>query len=398
MTFDYLKGIGAYEAEMIRHRRYLHQHPELSYEEKATSQYIYDFASALRHAEVIRPTETSVLVIFKGQQGGPKIGLRADIDALPLEEKRSDIDFKSKVEGVMHACGHDGHTAILMAACQWLDDHYGDLMGEVYCIFQHAEEVAYGGAKDLVNTGLLKDLDFLYGQHLDPSLPAGQVDLKAGPNTTNTDVYEIKIQGKGGHASQPHLTVDPVIVGVELLNQFQTIISRQINPQEAAVISNTVFQAGNPQISNVIPDTCLLMGSIRTFSDEVREEIVEKMSLITQNVSRSYGAEADLKVMVDCKSVMNDPAKTIYVQAVAEGLFPGQIVSRPPAMVGEDFAEYTRLIPSVFGWIGTGNEAKDMTYPLHHPKFAIDENVLVNGLKMMLAVVMEYSSSLNTSV
>lgn len=391
MGFNYLKGISNYEDELIKYRRHLHQFPEPSYEEVETSQYVFDQLSQLSNTSLVRPTKTSVIAIIKGDNPGGKIGLRADLDALRLQEERSDIEFKSRKKGLMHACGHDGHTAMLLSAASWLSQHTEYIYGEVYCIFQHAEEAAYGGAQELIKTGYLDSLDFIYGQHMDPSVLSGQVDLKAGVNTSNTDSYRITIQAKGGHASQPHESIDPVMIGSELVNAFQTIVSRNVPPTETAVVSNTYFEAGNSKALNVIPDFCKLGGSVRTFSQEVTALINKRMDELLDGITRAHGATYQFEWIKDCPSVINNSEKTADVVEIAKKIEGLEVVSNPPSMVGEDFAEYCHKFPAVFAWIGTRNEEKNMTAPLHHPMFAIDEDVLLNGVKLLVSVAIEQS-------
>lgn len=370
-----------------RYQTHLHQEPELAFQEEDTASFLMKELGSLATYRLYQPTPTSVVAVFKGAQPGPANGLRADIDALVVEED-PDHALRSKRPGLMHACGHDGHTAILLGVCHWLSDHLDKLKGEVHCIFQHAEEVAAGGALQLIEAGVIEGLDFIYGNHLDPSLPTGMVDIKPGPNTTNSLIYEITIQGRGGHSSMPHETVDPTIVAASLLMNLQTIVSRQLAPQEVGVISNTVLEAGDRRAKNVIPDTAYLAGSIRTFEDEVTDRIVESMEAIVADTCRQFGATGDLVVHFDCPSLINDPALTDRVREIAEDLLGAdQLVSRPPAMVGEDFAYYSREIPACFSWVGCRNEELGYTYPLHHPKFRIDPPALENGFDLMLAVV-----------
>src|SRR5699024_12847250 len=233
------EALRTYEPQLIKYRRYLHQYPELSFEESATRDFITADMSKLQHATISNPICNAILVKFITGKPGPKIGLRGDIDALAIEEDRDDIDFKSKNPGKMHACGHDAHTAILMMACHYFNDHFDQLTGEVWAIFQHAEELLPGGAQELVATGIFQDLDFIYGHHLWTLLPTGTIDLKDGAVTSNTDIYTAKILGKGGHSSEPQNCIDPVIIAAQIVSQMQTIVARQLAPLEAGVLSNT---------------------------------------------------------------------------------------------------------------------------------------------------------------
>lgn len=392
MIYDYLTGIENYEDELIEVRRLLHQNPEVSFKEFKTSQYIYDAMIQLEHAEVIRPTPTSVLVKFITNKPGRKIGLRADIDALGIQEERDEFEFKSKNEGVMHACGHDGHTSILMAAAKWFNNHFALLSGEIYCIFQHAEEIPPGGAQEIIATGVLDDLDFIYGQHLLTNIPFGLIDIKPGPNSSNSDLYYLRVKGKGGHASQPNFTVDPVLIGCEIVDAVQHIVSRKLDPLKPAVVSNTLFQAGDVDTLNIIPDSVLLGGSVRTLEDSVSNIIKEEMEQIIAGICQAYGADFDFKYQRGYRSIVNDLKTTKFVKGIAEELFPQKNVELPSTLVGEDFSAYSRMKPSTFAWIGTQTKEGGYDYPHHHPKFALDERALIIGLKMFIAIAVEYTN------
>ena len=392
---EWLEEIHSKKDQIIAYRRYLHQNPEPSFQEYETSQYIYDEMSKLNNVEVTRPTETSVLVKITGGKPGKKIGLRADIDALPIQEERPEFDFQSKKEGLMHACGHDGHTAILMVATQFLAEHADELEGEIYSIFQHAEELPPGGAQEMVATGLFNDFDFIYGHHLSSTLPLGTIDIKSGPNTGNADLYQLKIFGRGGHAAYPHKSIDPVIIGGQILEKLQTIVSRKVDPIHAAVISNTVFQAGTTQAMNIIPDTALLGGSVRTDDTAVRELVAEEIEKVAKATCEAYVATYELNYTYGYSAVYNDEEATTVVREIAEELFPGKTAELPLSMGGEDFSAFSDIVPATYTWIGAGNEEKGYDYPHHHPKFAFDEDSLLIGVKMFVGVAVNYSKLAN---
>jgi amidohydrolase len=388
---EWLADIAARKEQIIASRRHLHQHPELSFQEYETSQFIYDEMKKLANVEVTRPTATSVLVKITGGKPGKKIGLRADIDALPIQEERDELAFQSVVDGKMHACGHDGHTAILMVATQFLAEHAAELAGEVYSIFQHAEELPPGGAKEMVATGIFDDFDFIYGHHLMSTMPLGMIDIKPGPNSGNSDLYELTIYGKGGHAAFPHKSVDPIIIGSQILGKIQTIISRKMDPMHGGVISNTVFQAGARNALNVIPDTAFLGGSVRTNDKEDRLMIAEEIDRAAKTTCEAYGASYKLDYQYGYSAVYNNEATTQIVQDIAEDLFPGQVTQLPPMLGGEDFSAFSDIVPATYIWIGAGNAEKGYDYPHHHPKFALDEDSFVTGVTMFVAVAMKYT-------
>ncbi|GAB3057241.1 M20 family metallopeptidase [Salinicoccus sesuvii] len=375
--------------EVISWRRTMHRHPEISFEEHWTSNYIAQELGKIGNIEISRPTETSVLGIVKGATPGLKVGLRADIDALQINEERDDIDFISENEGAMHACGHDGHAAILLGAAKVLVENIDALHGEVYLIFQHAEEVPPGGAAEMVATGLFDDLDFIYGQHLFTPIATGQIGIKSGSITSNSDSFDLRIQGSGGHASQPENAIDPITIGGQILNQFQTIVSRITSPLDSVVISTTKFHAGSAK--NIIPDTAMLEGSVRTLSDETRAVVAERMEKAVESICAMYGATYDFSFNIGYSAVVNDSLTTDKVKEIAEQKFGDKVFEFPLAMGGEDFSAFSRIIPATYAWIGAGNKEKDMEYPHHHPKFGIDEAGFIDGVKMMVYTALEMS-------
>ncbi|XJS10287.1 M20 family metallopeptidase [Aerococcaceae bacterium WGS1372] len=389
MTFEFIQEIENYKEPLIELRRELHQYPEASYQEIETSAYIERFLNNLEHANVTRPTETSVMAIFKGKKGQPKIGLRADIDALPIYEALSDLDYKSKIEGYMHACGHDGHTAMLMMACKWFNDHITQLDSDVYCIFQHAEELSPGGARAIMETGMLSELDFIYGQHLQPELDVGYVDIKAGPVTTNSDDYKIIINGVGGHSYKPSRAVNPINLASLIIQAINEIPSQAINSQESVVISNTYIQSGNLEALNIISDQLVLAGSVRTFDKEIADFIESRIYKIVEGVCAIHGASFQFTYNKGARAVINHTSSSHKVKKIAEEIKNNKVVSLKPAMFGEDFSAYSDKIPSTFVMMGS-RSGEETSYPLHHPKFNIDESALMVGLKMLVAVVLNY--------
>lgn len=394
MTLEYLNNLNQYEDVLIHRRRHLHQYPETSFNEHSTVNYVEQFLKTLNHVEVIKPTKTSVIGIFKTANPGSKIGLRADLDALPIQEELEELIYCSQNEGVMHACGHDGHTAMLMTACQWLDDHFDILTGDIYCIFQHAEELPPGGAEEIMKTGLLDDLDFVYGQHVSPEFEVGYIDIKEGPVTASSDVYKITLYGLGGHASDPYRAVNPLNIVSKLIQAFTEIPSQQIDAQKSAVVSNTYINAGNSVSLNIIPDTLEFGGNIRTFDKEVAESIEAKMKQILDGICGYYDATYEFNFEHGARSVSNDKVKTRMIKTIVENSLKEKVISRNPGMFGEDFSAYSQVIPATFAMLGSNNNTKETQYPLHHPRFNIDEDVLKVGLKMLITVAVEYDKQL----
>lgn len=390
MDIIHRDALAAYQTQLLEYRRYLHAHPELSFKEIETQKYIIEKMSQLKHAEIIKPVGTSVLVKFVTGKAGPKIGLRADIDALAILEERDELAFKSKNEGVMHACGHDIHTSMLMTACHYFDDHFDSLTGEVWAIFQHAEELLPGGAQEMVATGLFNDLDFIYGQHIWSGLPIGTIDVKDGPASSNTDAYVIKVQGKGGHASQPNTSIDPVVIGATIVQKLQTIVSRMIAPQEAGVISNTYFQAGRQTAINVIPDVCYLGGSVRSSSEEMRHLFKNTIIKMANSTCEDYGATCEIDYTLGYGVTYNNPEKTAFVRAIANEVKDATVIAEKCMLGGEDFSAFASIVPSTFVFVGGGNPELGFDYPHHHPKFGIDEDGMMYGLQLLINVVEKY--------
>lgn len=379
----------SYKDKIIEDRRYLHAHPELSFEEYETTKYIRNILKNLENCEVVELTETSTVAVFnKGK--GKKLGLRADIDALPIQEER-DFEFKSTVDNKMHACGHDGHTSILLGVARYINDHIDEFDHEINCIFQHAEELIPGGAREMVATGFFDNFDFIYGQHLMSSLETGFIDIKAGPVTANSDKYNIKIQGKGGHASQPENSIDSVIVGAEFLSSLQTVVSRQISPFDPVVLSNTVFQAGVPGAENVIPDSAILGGSVRTTTEENREYVKAQIKKQLSHTCEMFDASYELDYTDGYAAVQNDEEKTAFVKSVVEQIYPENIITEKPLMGGEDFSAFSQTAPSVYVVIGSGGKTPgEYDYPHHHPKFALDEASFEYGFNIMIEIMKAY--------
>lgn len=394
MALENLKDLEQYTDDLLERRRFLHQHPETSFNEFKTVEYIEGFLQSLNHVEIIKPTQTSVIGVFKSKQAGSRIGLRADIDALPIQEELTNLDFCSMNDGVMHACGHDGHTAMLMTACQWLDDHFDTLEGEIYCIFQHAEELPPGGASQIMATGVLDDLDFIYGQHVLPEIEVGTVDIKTGPVTTNSDGYKVTLYGLGGHASTPSKAINPINLASKLIQAFNEIPSQHIDAQQSAVVSNTYIKAGNSISLNIIPDTLEFGGNIRSFDADVPKRIEESMKQILEGICGAYGVGYKFNYEVGARSVYNDDVKTTLLQEIVGNSLDVNVIERKPDMFGEDFSVYSQVIPATFAMIGSHNHTKETQYPLHHPKFNIDEGVLIVGLKMLLTVAIEYNKKI----
>ena len=367
------------EKQVIEWRRHLHQHPELSFQEKETAQFIYDQLVSFGDLKISRPTETSVMARLVGDRPGKVLAIRADMDALPIQEE-SGVAYASKVPGVMHACGHDGHTSMLLGTASMLTKMKDKLKGEVVFIFQHAEEQAQG-ALDVMASGALDDVDMIIGGHLYNDIPVGEIGIFYGPMMAASDGFEIEITGKGGHGAQPHQTTDPILIGTEIVQSLQRVVSRQTDPLESLVLSVTKFQAGSAL--NVIPDNVSLGGTTRALKEDVRNFALEQVEKVAKNIANIYDADCDVKIIRGCDAVINDDQIAKVMERTTREVLGDQAVFHDkPKMISEDFSFYIRQLPGCFVFIGSGNKELNIGHPLHHPSFNIDESALINGVKL----------------
>lgn len=388
-TIEILESV---DAQVIAWRRHLHRNPELSFQEHKTADYVEEQLLRMSGLTVSRPTPTSVLAVLPGRAGpGRTVLLRADMDALPIHEE-SGVEFESETPGVMHACGHDGHTAMLLGAAQTLVAEQDDLHGEVRFIFQHAEELFPGGAQQLVDVGIMDGVDVVIGTHLFSSIPVGQVALKSGPLMAAPDVFEVTIIGKGGHGAMPHETIDPIVIGAHVVTALQSIVSRQRDPLEPAVVSVTTFHAGKAH--NVIANTATLTGTVRTFDADLRLKIPQQMERLIQGVTAGFGATCSFDYVYGYRATVNDPEVTDALREVVCSVLGDQaLVDAQPTMGGEDFSAYLSQAPGAFVLIGARNEELGITFPHHHPQFAIDEQALQYGVKIFVGAAKQLSST-----
>lgn len=374
------------QTDMVKWRRHLHRHPELSFEEVETAKYIKKVLAEFPNLEVKTLTENSVIAILKGNKPGKTIALRADIDALPIVEE-SDVEFSSENHGVMHACGHDTHTAMLLGAIKTLTGMQDKIAGTVKFIFQPAEEEPPGGAKLLVEAGVLDDVDMVFGLHIAPSIPTGMIGTRAGALTAASDVFTLKIQGKGSHGSTPDLAIDPILIGVEVINNLNHIVSRNVSPFSNVVISIGEFNAGKK--ANVIPDTAKIQGTVRTNNKDVRLFIKKRIEEIIAGICEAYGASYELDYLFGYSQVVNDKEATDIVNEVAEKVVGKQYMFESPQMMGgEDFSAYTDVKPGSFFILGGGTAEEGCGYMNHHPKFKIMEECFKVGAAMHTQIVL----------
>lgn len=362
-------------------RRYLHRYPELSHNESKTAAYIRKQLEEMGLA-ASTCTGKDVLAYIEGNRPGKTVALRADIDALPIQEETG-LPFASEIPGVMHACGHDGHTAILLGAAKALVALQGNFAGRIKLIFQHAEEVVPGGAHELVKAGVLEDVDAIFGLHLWQNVDSGRMEACSGPIMAGSDSFTIRIQGVGGHGSMPHLTTDSIVIAAHLVTQLQTIVSRSLNPLEPAVISVGQIHAGDTY--NIIPDTAMIQGTVRYFHPDVQAQIPGLIERVMNGVCASFGATAEFDYVKGDPSVVNDPEMNAVVEQVGRQIMGAEYVDAAvPSMAGEDFSYYLQQVPGAYFFLGIRNE--EAAYSHHHPRFTIDETMLPVGSKLLAGI------------
>jgi amidohydrolase len=366
--------------DIVGWRRHLHRHPELSFEEQETARFIAGELTKLG-LDPERPTPTSVTARVRGSGGGRAVGMRADIDALPIHEETG-LAFASEVPGVMHACGHDAHTAMLLGAAAILQDLRPALAGDVRLIFQHAEEMLPGGARDLVAAGVVDDVDAVIACHLFPALRVGQIGVRTGATTANADTFTIVVEGRGGHGAMPHLAVDPIVVAAEIVTALQTVASRRVDPMQPVVVSVTGIRGGDT--FNVIPPEVTLKGTVRSLHAGVRDAAEEAIVAIATSIAQGAGATARVEFDRGYAASINEPGVTAVVrEAAAAVLGADSVIEIDPLMAGDDFAAYGAVRPAAYFFVGTSSDRTEASYGLHNPRFAPDEDALEVGAACM---------------
>ena len=380
---------------IIADRRFLHENPELGFQEIKTSKFVAERLASLG-VEDIRTgiNQTGVTGLIRGTGSGAGkdrvVLVRADMDALPILEAY-DVEYKSQVDGTMHACGHDAHTAILLGLARVLIDRRDQFAGTVKVLFQPAEELPPGGAEGMIREGVLDapHVDAVFGLHMAQDQPVGKVSVGPGPVMAAADGFKITIQGKGGHAAYPSYCVDPIVAGAQIIVALQTLVSRETDPTMSAVISTSFFNSGDA--FNVIPDIAELGGTVRTFDPELRTFLQKRIPELVEGVAASLRAEVDVVYTLGYPATVNDPAATEIVrEAVREVLGDEHLLVSEPKMGGEDFSYFLNERPGAFFFVGSNNEEKGLIWGHHHPRFDIDEESLGIGLETMAATVTTY--------
>jgi len=372
--------------EIITWRRDFHSHPELGFQERRTSDIVAKTVSSLGFDVQRGIAETGVIALLEGKHPGPTLLVRFDMDALPIQEQTS-ASYISQNPGVMHACGHDGHLAIGLTIAHLMQLKKDTLRGKLKMVFQPAEEVL-GGAKRMVEEGVLENPkpDYSLAAHLWNEKPVGWVGISPGPIMAGADILEIKLRGIGGHGALPNQTRDPVVASAHLITAFQSIIARNIDPRESAVISVTQVQAGDTY--NVIPEIAVLRGTIRTFKPEVRELILERIEALATDIASAFGCETDINVVRVAPPVLNDAKLVHTAREVTQQLFPDAIIApEVVSMVSEDMAYMMDTIPGCYLLIGSNDPERGLDAPHHSPFFDFNEDALPNAAAILSATI-----------
>lgn len=371
--------------KVVSWRRHFHRHPELSFREFETTDYIEAQLREMGIHQISRPTKTGLVARIKGDKPGKTIAIRADIDALPIQEN-SGLPFASEIDGVMHACGHDGHAAMLLGAAMFAFRHKEALCGELVCIFQHAEEQPPGGAAELYRAGVMEGVAELYGCHLSSNFSTGTFGVRSGALTAATDRFDIKVIGKGGHSSMPEMCVDPIVTGAQIITGLQNIVARRFRALEPVVFSVCQVSAGDAY--NIIPQEMTITGSVRTFSEAARQEVPKMAEQIAKGICAANGAQCEFSFELGYATVINDEVLTEAVEHTLTDCFgPACILHIDPVMPGEDFSALQKDCPACFVEIGTRDEAKGTNQPHHNSAYLMDEEGLRYGLGLLTCVV-----------
>ena len=384
--------IRALQPQLVEWRRQIHQKPELGFQEKITAEFISQKLQNWGIEHQVGIAQTGIVAIIKGEKSAPGkvLAIRADMDALPIQEL-NEVPYCSQRDGIMHACGHDGHTAIALGTAYYLHQHRQELNGTVKIIFQPAEE-GPGGAKPMIAAGVLNnpDVDAIIGLHLWNNLPLGTVGVRPGALMAAVELFRCNIFGKGGHGAIPHQTVDSLVVAAQIVSALQTIVSRNINPLDSAVVTVGELHAGTAV--NVIADTAKMGGTVRYFNPDLAGFFKERIEKIIAGICQSHGANYDLDYIHLYPPVINDAEIAALVRSVAQEVIeiPIGVFSECQTMGGEDMSFFLQEVPGCYFFLGSANAEKKLDYPHHHPRFDFDETALPMGVEMFVRCVEKF--------
>ncbi len=399
--YNIVEKAKAISSKIISWRRDFHRHPERGFQEERTSKIVADELRRLGIEVVEGVGRTGVVGILRGGKPGKVLAMRADMDALGIQEE-NDVPYKSVNDGIMHACGHDAHTAMLLGAATVLSGMKDRIRGTVKFVFQPCEEGSgwesekdedRSGAAAMIKDGVLEnpDVDAIIGIHVWMGLPSGIIGVKSGPILASADEFEAVFTGKAGHGAYPHLCVDPIVMASSGVLNAQTIVSRNVNPLESAVVSFGAISGGT--IFNAIPEKAKVIGTIRTFSEEVRSLVSKRLGEVLEGTAKALGGECNYRYSPFLSPTINDLEIAEEFRKVAETLFGKEKVVEPePSMGGEDFSFYLKKVRGLFFLLGIENPEKGIVYPHHNPKFDVDEDVLYMGSALFAAFAVDYLS------
>jgi amidohydrolase len=386
-------AIQSLQSLLVEWRRRLHQKPELGFREQLTADLITQQLTAWGIKHQTQVAKTGIVATIAGHTPGRVLAIRADIDALPIHEENQ-VPYRSQHDGIMHACGHDGHVAIALGTAFYLSQHRDTFSGTVKLIFQPAEE-GPGGAKPMIDAGVLENpnVDAIIGLHLWNNLPLGTIGVRSGALMAAVECFRCTILGKGGHGAMPHQTVDSVVVGSQIVNALQTIVARNVDPIESAVVTVGEFHAGTAL--NVIADTARLSGTIRYFNPKYKLFFAQRLEQIISGVCQAHGASYELNHWQLYPPVINHPEIAQLVRSVAETVVetPVGVVPECQTMGGEDMSFFLQAVPGCYFFLGSANPLKQLAYPHHHPRFDFDETALSLGVEMFVRCVEAFSST-----
>ena len=369
---------------IIATRRDIHKHPELAFQEERTGRLVAERLRNLGYRVQDGVARTGVVADLVGSAPGPTIALRADMDALPIQET-SDVEYKSVHAGVMHACGHDGHTAILLGAAEALRERAGELRGNLRLLFQPAEE-GYGGAKVMIDEGALEGVDEVYGLHLWNYQPFGEIGVQAGPVMGASDEFNIHVHGVGGHGAAPQGTVDAIVIAAHLVTALQAIVSRNANPLDSAVVTVGQIQSGDN--FNIIPHHAHLRGTARSYRPETRDLIERRMREICSGIAATFGARIECDYVRGYPATINDSAATARLEAAARRVLPEGVTPPYLSLGAEDFSYFAREKPGCFFFVGSApHDREPLSVPHHCSHFDIDERALLVGASVFVQLI-----------
>jgi amidohydrolase len=362
----------------------------LGFREQLTAAFVAQMLTEWQIPHQTGIAETGIVATIAGSRPGPVLAIRADMDALPIQEQNQ-VPYRSQYDGIMHACGHDGHTAIALGTAYYLSQHRDDFAGTVKLIFQPAEE-GPGGAKPMIEAGVLQNpaVDAIIGLHLWNQLPLGTVGIRPGALMAAVELFECTIQGKGGHGAIPQQTIDAIVVGAQVVNALQTIVARNVDPIESAVVTVGEFHAGTAE--NVIADSARLRGTVRYYSPQFEGFFGQRIEQILQGICQAHGATYDLNYWQLYPALINDGAIAELVRSVAEQVLetPAGIVPKCQTMGGEDMSFFLQQVPGCYFFLGSANLSRGLAFPHHHPRFDFDETALGMGVELFVRCVEQF--------